>query len=52
MIVLLYQQQNSVIQELTSQLMPVFEKVLGEPEDQLTDETKEKVKQLVVYLRR
>lgn len=52
MIVALYQQQNSVIQGLTNQLMPVFEKVLGPPEDQLTDETREKVQELVQYLRR
>lgn len=51
MIVSLYQQQNNVIQGLTGKLMPVFKKVLGEPEDQLTDETKGKVRQLVEYLR-
>jgi len=52
MIIALYQQNNEVIQGLTGQLMPVFEKVLGQPEDQLSDETKEKVQQLVGYLRR
>jgi len=51
MIVSLYQQNNGTIQNLTQQLMPVFEKVLGEPEDQLTGETREKVTQLVQYLR-
>ena len=52
MIVSLYQQQNNVIQELTGHLMPIFEKVLGPPEEQLTEETKGKVRQLVEYLRR
>ena len=51
MIISLYQAQNSVIQGLTPKLMPVFEKVLGPPEDQLSDGTKEKVTQLVQYLR-
>ena len=52
MIVYLYQQQNDVIQGLTSKLMPVFEKVLGPPEEQLSDETRGKVQELVQYLRR
>lgn len=52
MIVSLYQQQNGVIQGLTDKLMPVFEKVLGPPDEQLTEETKGKVQQLVQYLRR
>ena len=51
MIVTLYQSQNEVIQGLTSKLMPVFEKVMGPPEDQLTDETRSKLTQLVQYLR-
>ena len=51
MIVSMYQQQNTVIQGLTGKLMPVFEKVLGPPEEQLTDEMKGKVRQLVQYLR-
>ena len=52
MIVALYQQQNNVIQGLTDRLMPVFEKVLGPPDDQLNDDTKGKVRELVQYLRR
>lgn len=52
MIVALYQQQNADVQGLTDRLMPVFEKVLGEPEEQLNDETRAKVKELVLYLRR
>lgn len=51
MIVALYQQQNTVIQGLTSKLMPVFEKVMGEPEDQISDETRGKLTQLVQYLK-
>ena len=51
MIVSLYQQQNSFIQGLTGKLMPVFEKVLDPPEEQLTEEVRGKVQQLVEYLR-
>jgi len=50
MIVTLYQANNPVIQGLTSQLKPILEKVLGPPEDQLTEETKAKVMQLVQFL--
>lgn len=52
MIVALYQAQNGVIQGQTSRLMPIFEKVLGPPEEQLTDETKAKVRELAQYLSR
>ena len=51
MIVTLYQQQNEVVQGLSSRLVPVFEKVLSPPKEQLTDEMREKVQQLVEYLR-
>lgn len=51
MIVSLYQAHNDTIQGLTGKLMPVFEKVMGPPEDQLSDETKDKLTQLVQYLR-
>jgi len=50
MIVALYQAENPVIQGLTGQLMPVFEKVLGPPEEQLLDRTKAKVAELVKYI--
>jgi hypothetical protein len=50
MIVALYQAENPVIQGLTGQLMPVFEKVMGPPEDQLSDATKAKVTELVKYI--
>ena len=52
MIVSLYQAHNPIIQRLTKQLMPVFEKVLGPPEEQLTDETRNKVQQLVQFLQK
>lgn len=52
MIVTLYQAQDGVIQGLTDKLMPVFETVLGPPDEQLSEETKGKVQQLVQYLRR
>lgn len=52
MIIGLYQQQNGVVQGLTGKLMPVFEKVLGPPEEQLSDGIREKLQQLVQYLRR
>lgn len=51
MLIALYQQQNGVVMGLTQQLMPIFEKVMGPPEDQLSDETKGRVGQLVQYLR-
>lgn len=51
MIVTLYQAENPVIQGLTGNLMPVFEKVLGPPEDQLSDASKAKVTELVQYIR-
>lgn len=50
MIVSLYQSQNSVIQSQTDKMMPVFQKVLGPPEEQISDETRTKVQQLVAYL--
>ena len=51
MIISLYQQQNSTIQGLTNKLIPIFEQVLGPPEEQLSDDLKGKVTQLVDYLR-
>lgn len=44
------QANNTVIQGLTAQIMPVLQKVLGPPEEQLSDETREKVMQLAQYL--
>lgn len=51
MIISLYQAQNEVVRSLTGQLMPVFEKVMGPPEEQLNEETRNKLMQLVQYLR-
>jgi len=45
------QHGEPTIQQLTPQLMPVFQKVLGEPEDQLDDETRAQVVELVKHLR-
>ncbi|KAL1306195.1 hypothetical protein AAFC00_004296 [Neodothiora populina] len=50
MIVALYQAQHSVMQSLTPQIIPVLQQVLSPPEDQLSDETRAKVQQLVQYL--
>lgn len=50
MIVSLYQAQNSVIRGQTDKLMAVFQKVLGPPEEQISDETRTKIQQLVAYL--
>lgn len=52
MIVKLYQQNEPTVQQLTASLMPVFEKVLGPPEDQLEDETRSQLVELVQYLRK
>ncbi len=52
MLVTLYQQQNQVAQGLTQSLLPVFEKVLGEPQEQLSDEMRAKVQELAQYVSR
>lgn len=52
MIVSLYQQENAIIHQLSGKLIPVLEKVLGPPDEQLTEEMKGKVTQLLQYLRR
>lgn len=44
-------QIQQLMQQLTPQLMQVFEKVLGPPEDQLEDETKQHLISLVQRLR-
>lgn len=44
------QQNNSVMQGLTADVMPILQTVLAPPEAQLNDETREKVVQLVHYL--
>jgi len=50
MIVALYQAQNPVIQSLTPQIITVLQKVLAPPEEQLREETRGQVQQLVQYL--
>lgn len=50
MIVKLYQVGNETIRSLTPQVVAVLQKVLGEPEEQLDDETRAKVQELARYL--
>ena len=50
MIVALYQSNNTAMQGLTQQLLPILQQVLGPPEDQLDEETRAKVMQLVQYI--
>jgi hypothetical protein len=50
MLVKLYQANEPTVQQLTPQLMPVFEKVLSPPEEQLQPETREQLVELVKYL--
>lgn len=52
LMVKLDQHREPTIESLTPQLMPVFQKVLGEPEEQLDDETREQVVELVKHLQR
>jgi NTP pyrophosphatase (non-canonical NTP hydrolase) len=49
-IVGLYQQGNATVQGLTEKLIPVFDAVLGEPKEQLEDETRAKVVEVVKYI--
>lgn len=46
------QANEPTIQQATPTLMPVFEKVLGPPEDQLEDETRAQLVELVKYLQK
>ena len=43
-------QSNQTVQELTPQLIGVFEKVMGEPNDQLDDQTRQVLRQTVQNL--
>lgn len=52
MIVQLYRDQDATVQQLTPRLAPIMMSVLGEPDDQLTDETRELVQQLVDHLKK
>jgi HEAT repeat protein len=48
----LYVAGNATVQELTPRLLPVFEQVLSPPEDQLEEETRQLVLELVSILRK
>ncbi|RYC65456.1 hypothetical protein CHU98_g764 [Xylaria longipes] len=48
----LYVAGNPTVQELTPRLVPVFEQVLSSPEDQLEDETRQLVLELVSNLKK
>lgn len=52
MIIALYHDQDSVVQGLTSKLAPIMMSVLGEPEEQLTDEVRIELNQLVDHLKK
>ncbi|OAP65280.1 hypothetical protein AYL99_01252 [Fonsecaea erecta] len=51
MIVQLYRDQDPTIQQLTPKLAPIMLSVLGEPEEQLSDEVREQVQALVEHLK-
>ncbi|KAI3324427.1 importin beta-4 [Xylariaceae sp. AK1471] len=46
----LYIMNNATVQELTPRLLPIFQQVLGPPEDQLEDETRLVVQEMVRIL--
>ncbi|TWU74985.1 hypothetical protein ED733_005787 [Metarhizium rileyi] len=47
----LYDQSNSTVQQLTPQLIGIFDKVLGQPEEQLEQDTRLMVQRMVQALR-
>ena len=51
MLVGLYQQQNQTVFAVTGRVLPVLEKVLDEPEEQLDDKTRGNVIELLRFLR-
>ena len=51
MIISLYREQDATVQRLTPQLAPMMLSVLGEPEDQLTDEVRSELTALVEHLK-
>ena len=51
MIISLYREQDATVQKLTPQLAPMMLSVLGEPEDQLTDEVRGELTALVEHLK-
>ncbi|KAI0477917.1 importin beta-4 [Xylariaceae sp. FL0804] len=46
----LYAHGNTTVQQLTPKLLPIFQQVLGPPEEQLEPETREKVREMVSAL--
>jgi hypothetical protein len=46
----LYEQSNSTVQQLTPQIRPILEKVMGPPEEQLEPATRELLQRLVANL--
>lgn len=51
MIIQLYREQDSTVLGLTRSLAPIMMSVLGEPEEQLTDEVRAELTQLVEHLK-
>ena len=51
MIISRYQAQDQTIMNLSNQLLPILEQVTGPPEEQLSEETRNKLTQLVQHLR-
>ena len=52
MIVQLYRDRDATVQRLTPKLASIVMSVLGEPEEQLTDEVREQLQQLVEHLKK
>ena len=52
MIITLYHEQERHVQGLTQKLAPIMMSVLGEPEEQLTDEVRVELNQLVDHLKK
>jgi hypothetical protein len=52
MVIAMFQAQEPTIQGLSGQLIPVLEAVMGPPEDQISEETRSKLGELVQYLRK
>ncbi|KAI1810360.1 importin beta-4 [Poronia punctata] len=46
----LYAMSEPTVQNLTPQLLPIFQQVLGPPQDQLEDETRQVVEEMVRFL--
>lgn len=44
--------EDPTIRRLTPKLVPIFQSVMGEPDDQLKDETREQLQELIAYLQK